>query len=184
MISAPRADNADVNMSAHSRKPELRRGNRGSAPEGRKCAGEALGALPKVGNAPWKQREHSRSTKTRRARLWERSRRPETRRSGYMPCDKANGSARLMLLCRKNTLQVYVVQEYEDFLPGCSLRRYRTRKEKLRSGQGNRSYKKVYIIAPLYTSGRRAATQKIAPYAQARHVRKTGRYGRLGASIL
>ena len=51
------------------------RGSRGSAPEGRKCSGEVVGALPKGKNAPGKPWERSRRQKMLRVKPWERSRR-------------------------------------------------------------------------------------------------------------
>ena len=51
-----------------SRSVKTRWGSRGNAPEGRKCLGEAVGALPKVENALGKPWECSRSVKT----LWGR----------------------------------------------------------------------------------------------------------------
>ena len=83
----PKVGNAPGKPWEHSQRSEMRRGSLGSTPKGRKCAGEAMGALPKHENAP--REALGALPKARNAR------------SGYMPCDKANGSARLMLLCRK-----------------------------------------------------------------------------------
>ena len=81
MGALPKAQNALGKPWEHSRRLKTRRVSRGSIPEGRKRARQAMGALPKAQNALGKLLGALPKTKNAPGKPWEHSRRPKTRRA-------------------------------------------------------------------------------------------------------